>query len=324
MREWARGETADDRVVTERARAKIGRVSSHPGAIEVRTTDGLVALSGPILKSEADAVLRAVWRTPGVHRVDDRLEVHDSAGNVPALQGAGTVNAQHLRENWSPALRFLSGATGFGLLAFGGTRIRSPAGVGMALAGSALLLRGLSNVPVRRLTGVGAGRRAVDLEKTIHIAAPVEKVFAFFEEFQNFPRFMTHVLDVSPADDGRWRWSVTGPANVPVSWESRVTESEPNRFLAWESVPGSTVASAGQVRFEPTKDGTRVHVRLIYNPPAGAIGHAVATILGAHPKKQLDDDLMRLKALMEIGRVRSGSETTTRDEVARDTDRSLH
>jgi uncharacterized membrane protein len=194
----------------------------------------------------------------------------------------------------------------------------------MALAGSALLLRSLANMPVRRLTGVGAGRRALDLEKTIHIDAPVEKVFAFFEEFQNFPRFMTHVLDVSPVEDGRWRWSVPGPANVPVSWESRVTEAEPNRLLAWESVPGSTVVSAGQVRFEPADDGTRVHVRLSYNPPAGAIGHAVATILGAHPKKQLEDDLMRLKALMEIGRVRSESETMARDEVARDTDRSLH
>jgi len=31
----------------------------------------------------------------------------------------------------------------------------------------------------------------------------------------------------------------------------------------------------------------------------GALGHAVAALLGADPKKQLDEDLLRLKSLLE-------------------------
>src|SRR5262245_27394006 len=111
---------------------------------------------------------------------------------------------------------------------------------------------------------------------------------------------------------------------MPVSWESPVTESAPTRLLGWDSSSGSVVENAVSVRFIPTNDGTRVHVWLSYNPPAGAIGHAFAAMLGAHPRKQLDDDLMRLKSLIEIGRVRMGSETITKDQIAAGADRSFH
>src|SRR5262245_30535882 len=327
LRERLRGDTSDDRVVTARVRSKLGRLSSHPGAIDVRSEDGCVRLSGPILTSEVDGVLRGAWRTRGVHRVDDALEPHDSSENVPALQSEATgaeERSEQSQDSWSPSFRLFSGATGIGLLALGSSRVRNPVGAGIALAGATLLLRGVTNMPLRRLTGIGAGRHSVDLRRTIQIAAPVEEVFAFFKGFENFPRFMTHVLDVKPMGDQRWRWSVTGPAGMPVSWESTVTESVPNRVLGWESAPGSVVENAGSVRFEPTSDGTRVRVWLSYNPPAGAIGHAFAAMLGAHPKKQLDDDLMRLKSLIEIGRVRMGSETITKDQIAAGADRSFH
>jgi uncharacterized membrane protein len=48
-----------------------------------------------------------------------------------------------------------------------------------------------------------------------------------------------------------------------------------------------------------------VTVRLSYSPPAGAIGHGIATLLGADPKRQMDDDLARMKAFIERGEVPS-------------------
>jgi uncharacterized membrane protein len=42
-------------------------------------------------------------------------------------------------------------------------------------------------------------------------------------------------------------------------------------------------------------------VRLNYNPPAGAIGHAVAGLFGADPKTEMDQDLVRMKTLIETG-----------------------
>ena len=42
-------------------------------------------------------------------------------------------------------------------------------------------------------------------------------------------------------------------------------------------------------------------VRLSYNPPAGAAGHAVAALSGPGPKRQMGEDLMRVKSLIETG-----------------------
>jgi uncharacterized membrane protein len=63
------------------------------------------------------------------------------------------------------------------------------------------------------------------------------------------------------------------------------------------------VDNAGYVLFEPLDDNqTEVTVRLNYNPPAGPIGHAVAKVFGADPKSEMDQDLMRMKSLLETGR----------------------
>ena len=45
--------------------------------------------------------------------------------------------------------------------------------------------------------------------------------------------------------------------------------------------------------------GTRVHVRIAYEPPAGALGRLVAASLGADPARWLRGDLLRLKRQLE-------------------------
>jgi len=69
------------------------------------------------------------------------------------------------------------------------------------------------------------------------------------------------------------------------------------------------------VRFVPVDGGTRVDVRLSYNPPLGAVGHAVAALLGADPKQQLDDDLLRLQSLFDRGKASRLEERSTRDRL---------
>ncbi|HET9533325.1 MAG TPA: SRPBCC family protein, partial [Blastocatellia bacterium] len=148
----------------------------------------------------------------------------------------------------------------------------------------------------------GAGRRAVDIQKTININAPVEEVFKFWENYENFPRFMSNVREVIDKGDGRSHWVVAGPAGVPVEWDAVVTKRVPNEVFAWKTVPGSVVANAGMVIFRRNDDGTTtVDIKLSYNPPAGAVGHAVATLFGSDPKTEMDQDLMRMKTMIETG-----------------------
>ena len=115
-----------------------------------------------------------------------------------------------------------------------------------------------------------SGGRAINLQKTIHIAKPMNEVFAFFQKFEDFPRFMSHLSRVEKTSDGRYRWTVLGPAAIPVTWNAVVTENLPNQVLAWKSEP--IVRSSGIVQFDEEGDDTRIHIRMSYSPPAGAIG----------------------------------------------------
>jgi uncharacterized membrane protein len=98
-------------------------------------------------------------------------------------------------------------------------------------------------------------------------------------------------------------WKVAGPAGSTFEFDAEVTRAVPNQMIAWRTLPGSPVAHAGVVRFDPEADGrTRVHIRMTYNPPAGWLGHEVAAAFGVDPKHSMDADLARMKTLIETGR----------------------
>lgn len=145
------------------------------------------------------------------------------------------------------------------------------------------------------------GGSGIEFRKGIRINAPVEQVFAFWQNYDNFPRFMAHLKEVRDTGDGRSHWVANGPANAPVEWDAQITESRPTRVIAWESLPGSEVYNAGRVRFESVDGATRLDVFMTYNPPGGVAGNAIASLFGADPKSAMDDDLLRLKALLEGG-----------------------
>jgi uncharacterized membrane protein len=149
-------------------------------------------------------------------------------------------------------------------------------------------------------------RRAVDIQKTLYIDAPVEQVYAFWRNYENFPLFMSHVREVEDLGGGRSRWSVSGPGGVPIEWTAILTQQAPDQVIAWRSESGSMLENAGIIRFIPSGSGTRVNLRFCYLPPAGGAGHAVAELLGSDPRAKLNEDLGRMKALLEA---------TTRSEM---------
>ena len=317
-------EVPDDATLVERIRAQMGRWVGNPGSIEVSAQDGRVTLSGPIFRSEVDPCLRRVRRVRGVREVENRLEPHDLDERVPGLQGEPQSESRsgRLSENWSPSLR-LTAALASAATGIYGLGRRGLFGNLLAGASAAVLVRAITNLPARQLTGVGAGPRAIDLQKTLIIDAPVEDVFDFWTRFENFPRFMEHVREVNVSDEGRRsHWTVEGPGGIPVSWDAEVTALEPNEVLAWETLPGASVEHAGIVRVEPVDENrTRLDIRMSYNPPAGAIGHTVARLFGKDPKTAMDEDLLRLKSLLEDLTSRS-LERGKDDEPSRQDDES--
>jgi uncharacterized membrane protein len=198
-------------------------------------------------------------------------------------------------------MRFLACVSGGALMGYSLKR-RSPLAIGLGTLGFGLFTRGITNLETKRLIGIGAGGSAVEAHKAININAPVGRVYEFFTNCQNFPRFMTNVREVRRMDNGGSRWTVNGPMGLPVQWAARITENIPNQRISWETVPGSLVRNSGIIQFRPNKTGgTQVDIRLLYNPIVGAMGHALAKFFGADPKTEMDADLLRMKTMIETG-----------------------
>ena len=85
-----RREDVDDETLRARVRSAIGRVVSHPGAIEVDVADRRVTIRGPVLADEANELIRTVRGVRGVSDVIDQTSVHSTPDGVPALQGEGS------------------------------------------------------------------------------------------------------------------------------------------------------------------------------------------------------------------------------------------
>ncbi len=224
---------------------------------------------------------------------------HIAPANAPSFGDvlSGTV-ASWRRDNWSPAQRAVAATGGVALLAYGYAR-GGLRGLLLSLAGGALIARGTTNEDIGKLLQP----RGIYVEKRMRIEAPVQEVFAYWRNLENFPQWMSHVREVRYVGGDRFHWVVDGPAGVPVEWDAELLNVSEDREMTWRSMEGSEVYHVGRVRFEPDGAGTRVHVQLKYAPPGGVIGHVVARAFGTDPRSEMDDDLLRLKSLIETGRV---------------------
>ena len=309
---------APDWILEERVRSNLGRLPAHTRIVNVRAEGGRIHLSGPVLREEKDAILKATSRTRGVHGVVDELQVFDNGDDIPALQGTPSPRrrsgSEWQQRNWSPATRLLSSVGGSLLTLYGLTR-KGVAKPMLSTAGLVLTARGVTNLDTRSLLGLGMGENGIKVQKAININAPIDEVYRFWRNFENFPRFMEHVKEIT-TEDGISTWKVAGPAGAPVEFQSYITRDIPNALIAWESPPDSQVRHMGSVRFDPSYvAGTRVTVQMSYVPPAGVAGHAVAGLFGVDPRQAMDDDLIRLKSLLEEGRTSADQGRVEVDET---------
>jgi uncharacterized membrane protein len=287
-----------DEVIEQRLRARLGRAVSHPRAIEIVVVSGRVILRGPVLEHEAAEVVKHARAVPGVREVLDRLERHAVAGNIPSLQGGRRRKA---KGTWPPAAQ--AGATSAGalLMAYGLLLKRGVFGTLVGTAGGALALRGTANKPLNELVGA-----PVSIQKSIVVDRPISIVFDCWSRFDNFPMFMQHVQEIDLQIGGnRSRWTVDGPAGTKVKFEAETTDFIPDRTIAWRTIKNQPIEHEGRVRFEELAAGTRVTVTMSYRPPGGIIGHTIAHILGWDPKARMDEDLVRMKTLLEEGKTRA-------------------
>jgi len=202
-----------------------------------------------------------------------------------------------------------SAALGSALTAYGLARRDLLGGV-LAIAGGLLIYRGATGrcQCYQKLgidtAGGNDGRgvpneAGVKVEKDIIVSRPRMELYHFWRQLENLPAIMPHLESVT-VDGERSHWIVKGPAGHRVEWDAEVINDNPGELIAWQSLPGGEVHSAGSVHFDPVGEGaTRVSVKLAYLPPAGKAGALVARLFDAAPDQQLETDLARFKEKLE-------------------------
>jgi uncharacterized membrane protein len=147
---------------------------------------------------------------------------------------------------------------------------------------------------------------AQSVHESIEVQAPLQDVFMYWSNFQNFPKIMRNVEEVRTTGPDTSRWRVKGPLGKTVEYDARTTEASPGRGIAWQSVEGE-VENSGRVRFEEVALGrTRIDVTMNYaDPPGGKVGEVVAEAI-SNPEREMREDLENFARRVERGELRLG------------------
>lgn len=141
--------------------------------------------------------------------------------------------------------------------------------------------------------------------RTVTIDRPRSELYAFWRDFENLPRFMENIERIDVLGPDRTHWVVKAPAGNRVEWDSVLTEDRPNERIAWSTTEDSSIRHSGSIEFRDAHGGrgTEVVATIVYDPPGGAIGKALAKLFQREPKIQARRDLRRFKQLMETGEI---------------------
>lgn len=150
------------------------------------------------------------------------------------------------------------------------------------------------------------GRRAaapVTTAASVTVNRSPAECYAFWRRIENLPTFMLHLDSVDEVGAGMSHWRATAPFGRTIEWDAETTEDAPDQRISWRSVGDTPVANEGTVTFRPAPaGGTEIRAEITYRG-VGALGRAVARYFGEEPRQQLDDDLRRLKQVIETGEV---------------------
>jgi uncharacterized membrane protein len=183
------------------------------------------------------------------------------------------------------------------------TRARAAATIGgLALVGAA------AHRPLAEALRVaGTRRRAGRVAVTFVVAHPVEVVFGFCRDFENFPQFVGALREVHDFGDGRSHWCASTPAGGTIEWDTVTTKYVPNRVIAFTSVGGSPIETSARLRFVPEGPDTCVKIDASYRVIDGTMADAFAALVTPSRRGELEADVRRLGPYLDALLASEGS-----------------
>ena len=150
----------------------------------------------------------------------------------------------------------------------------------------------------------------------IEIDLPVRTVYDQWTQFEDFPLFMKHIVDVQQLDDTNvlWKAKISG---ISREWKAEITEQTPDQRVAWTSTDGTK--NAGVVTFHPLADDRTRMVLQIDVDPEGFLEKVADW--GGYITDRTGKDLEDFKDFVEARGKATGA---WRGTVERDSMRGLH
>lgn len=221
---------------------------------------------------------------------------------------AGQCCSANAPQNVGSTERMFSTGIGGMLVASGILRGRLP-GLLLTAVGGALLYRGLTGhcslyqqlgISTHEQEGERAIVKGVKIEESVVIGRPAHELYERWTKWEQLPEVLPHIDQVKDLGQGRTRWTARGPMGIQLTWESEVINQETDRLVAWQSLNGGDVDTAGSVRFDALDpEHTEMRVSMQYSPPGGRVTAMAAEFLGLGLNQRVRTDLQRFKANME-------------------------
>jgi uncharacterized protein YndB with AHSA1/START domain len=139
------------------------------------------------------------------------------------------------------------------------------------------------------------------IEASVLINRPVDEVFARLTDVQNWPQWNPRLLQVEQTSDGpmgvgtTFRGLSEGPSGT-AEWTSEVTEYEPNQKMAQKMEAGPALIESSWI-FVPAEAGTKLSI--VTEAETGGLLKLAGPLLDRQMKKQAEENLARLKAMLE-------------------------
>ena len=196
------------------------------------------------------------------------------------------------------SLPLLLAALGGGLVLGARPRGDSPARSIATIAGLALLGFAAHRPLADALRKAGTQRRSADLRFSFLVDRPVEEVFAFCANFENFPTFISALREVRDTGDGRSHWCASTQSGGEIEWNATTTKFVTNSVIGWKSVAGSPVETKGLLRFSNEGGATCVRVAIDYRVFESGFADALAALATPRRSREIEADIRKLDKVL--------------------------
>ena len=183
---------------------------------------------------------------------------------------------------------------GSALAAFGLSR-RSKTGAAIAAAGGLLAFGG---------TRISSTPKELHAESSFTINVSPEEAYRFWHDFENLPRFMSHLESVRVLDGRRSEWTARGPLQMRIKWNAEIVDDAKinGSSGAPNQIPSSLMKARCSFGLRPA-----IAARKSLSPFTTAcprVGwQSLAPIFGKDPQHVVREDLRHFKQLLETGEI---------------------